>query len=148
MSNSVSLLAIVALVLVWAGCVWILRPLQSRRNLQRQFRAAIEPDGPFVQCKVRFAPDEGSTPCIAKATRAGLYMVSPKETLAKRSWLSYSVYYLTEPVLIPWSVLKYRRSIYPLWGGIKFDVPSAKATFYIRRKLAIELLRQGGQPIP
>jgi hypothetical protein len=149
MSIIVTLLPVIVLVLVWVAVARVIVPLQSRHNLEQQFPAAIEPDGPFLECNVRFIPDEASTPCIAKATPAGLYMVSPKEALAKRHWVTGPLLcYLDEPVLIPWSALEYQRSKFPLWGGIRFDVPSANATFFVRRKAAVELLRQGGRPIP
>jgi hypothetical protein len=149
MSITMTLLPVLVLALVWLAVGRVLVPIQSRRNLARQFPAAIEPAGPFVECNVRFMPDEAPTRCIAEATPAGLYMVSTQESLAQRRWLTGPmVCYLDVPVLIPWSELKYQPSLFPLWGGIKFDVLSAKAVFYIRRKAAIELLRQGGRPIP
>jgi hypothetical protein len=143
------LVAIIVLVLVWLWSVKVLIPIQSRRNLQQQFGAAIEPAGPFVECNVRFVPDEAHCPCIAKATPAGLYLVSPKEALAGRGWITGPpLVYLTEPVLIPWSALEYQPAKFPLWGRIRFDVPSAKATFFVRRKPATELLRDAGRPLP
>ncbi len=145
----VTLLAVGVLVLVWLWTGKVLVPIQSRRNLQQQFSASIEPAGPFVECNVRFIPDEAHCPCIAKATPAGLYLVSPKEALAERGWITGpQLVYLTEPVLIPWSALEYQPAKFPLWGRIRFDVPSAKATFFVRRKAAAELLSQAGQPLP
>jgi hypothetical protein len=145
-----TLLAVIVLILVWFGLARVHGPRLSRHNLEQQFRATIELESPFVECNVRFVPDESHTPCIAKATPAGLYLVSPEEALAKRVWGSAGVEpsYLTEPVLIPWSVLEYGPAKFPLWGWIRFDVHSANATFFIRRKAATELLRQGGQPLP
>ena len=143
-----ALVAFIVLLLVWLWCGKILIPLQSRQNLQEQFGAAIELAGPFVECNIRFVPDEAHCPCIAKATPAGLYLVSPKEALAERGWITGpQLVYLTEPVLIPWSALEYQPAKFPLWGRIRFDVPSAKATFFVRRKAATELLSQAGQPL-
>jgi hypothetical protein len=56
--------------------------------------------------------------------------------------------YLTKPVLIPWSALEYGLAKFPLWGWVRFDVASAKVTFFVRRKVAAELLQTAGQPLP
>jgi len=143
-------LAAVVFVLVWVGLARSLAPRWSRHNLQAQFGATIEPGGPFVECNVRFVPDEAHTPCIAKATPAGLYLASPEEALAKRTWSveAGGLPCLTKPVLIPWSVLTYHPAKFPLWGWLRFDIPSAKVVFFPRQKVATELLRQAGQPLP
>jgi len=148
--GGMTLLAVLVFVLVWVALARALGPRWSRRNLQAQFRATMEPGGPFVKCNVRFVPDEAHTPCLAKATPAGLYLVSPAEALARRNWSveAGGLPCLTEPVLIPWSLLTYHPAKFPLWGWLRFDIPSAKVVFFVRRKVATELLRQAGQPLP
>jgi hypothetical protein len=142
-------IAVVASFLMWAGLIWFLKPRFSRGNLQSQFAAPIEPAGPFIECNIRFVPDEMHTRCIALATPAGLYMSSPPQALAEPSSIfrSYDSN-LIEPVLIPWSVIEYGPAKFPLWGSTRFDVPSANVTFFVRRKAATELLRQACQPLP
>ncbi|MGA7074509.1 hypothetical protein [Bradyrhizobium sp.] len=144
----VVLLAMIVVVLVWVGLVMALAPRQGRHNLQQHFPATVEPGGPFVQSNVLFVPDESHTPCIAKATPAGLYLASPEKAFAMRIWGVTGPSYLTKPVLIPWSALKYGLAKFPLWGWVRFDVASAKVTFFVRRKVAAELLQTAGQPLP
>lgn len=141
-------LIVIVVVLMWVGLVMALAPRQSRHNLQRQFATTLDPGGPFVKCNVLFVPDEFRTPCIAKATPAGLYLASPEKALARRLWGVMGPSYLTKPVLIPWSALEYGQAKLPLWGWVRFDVASAKVTFFVRRKMATELLQTAGQPLP
>ena len=42
--GGVILLAVIVVVLVWVGLVMALAPRVSRRNLQRQFPATVEPE--------------------------------------------------------------------------------------------------------
>jgi hypothetical protein len=144
----VVLLAVIVVVLVWVGLVMALAPRQGRHNLQQHFPATVEPAGPFVQSNVLFVPDESHTPCIVKATPAGLYLASPEKAFARRIWGVTGPSYLTKPVLIPWSALEYGLAKFPLWGWVRFDVASAKVTFFVRRKVAAELLQTAGQPLP
>lgn len=107
--GGVILLAVIVVVLVWVGLVMALAPRLSRRNLQRQFPATVEPE---------------------------------------RLWGVMGPSYLTKPVLILWAALQYGPAKFPLWGWVRFDVASARVTFFVRRKVATELLQTAGQPLP
>ncbi|HYM03143.1 MAG TPA: hypothetical protein VET85_09370, partial [Stellaceae bacterium] len=94
-----------------------------------------------------FPIGEATTPCQVRATRAGWYMVSPAEALAKRHWIS-GVPLLEQPVLIPWAQLEYRRAKFPLFRWLRFDIPTAKVTFFVRTSVALNLLREADRPLP
>jgi hypothetical protein len=119
----------------------------SRHVLQTQFATAIEPDGPLAECKIRFPIEEADTPCLVRAMPAGWYMASSAELVAKLHWTS-GVPYLKQPVLIPWGLLEYRLAKFPLRRWLRFDIPSAKVTFFVRRSVATAVLREAGRPLP
>jgi hypothetical protein len=143
--------AALLLVVVWALAVRVVKKRDGKRILQQQFAAPVEPGGPFTVCKLLFPPEEGFTPCVVRATQTGWYMFSPEELRARRRGiLQYSgIRYLAKPVFIPWNLLEYRYAKFPLRGWwLRFDVPSANATFFVRHRVALELLRAAGRPLP
>jgi hypothetical protein len=142
-----SLLPAIALALVTGVLMWIGVKRSARRILQQQFTTDIDPGGPLVECEIRFVADEASTPCGVRLTPAGWYMCRPPSAVARRYSIS-GVPYLKRPVLIPWTLLEYHYGRFPLRGWLRFDVPSAKATFFIRQRVAMDLLRDAGRPLP
>lgn len=119
-----------------------------KRILLRDFAAVIEPEGEKTACEIRFPTEDAATPCAVQATPAGWYMVTPQPVLAKYGgWLS-AVPLLPRPVFIPWSALHYRRASFPLANWLKFEIRSAQVTFFVRRSVALELLRNAGRPPP
>ena len=140
-------LAAAVLAAVWFLAMRTSTRRDTRRILQEKFATAIEPDGTLTACKIRFPIEEAATPCLVRATRAGWYMVSPAEALAKRPWSS-GVPLLEEPVLIPWTQLEYRRTRFPFLRSLRFDIPSAGVTFFVRKSVALALLREADRPLP
>jgi hypothetical protein len=140
-------LAALALALVTALLMWIGIKRSARRILDQQFGTDIDIDAPLVECQVRFVPDEASTPCGVRAAPAGWYMCRPPSAATKRYSIS-GVPFLKRPVLIPWTLLEYHYARFPLHGWLRFDVPSAKATFFVRKNVAMDLLRDAGRPPP
>lgn len=61
---------------------------------------------------------------------------------------SYATPLLKQPILIPWCELQYRRASFPAQGKVRFDIRNTKATFFIPRDIALDLIRSGGQPPP
>ena len=126
--------------------VWRMAKSNGRSILQREFAAVHDPGGPYTACKVRFPIEEMSTPVIVRVTLAGWYMVSPPEEVAKWSWTN-NVPYLREPVFISWSQLQYAPANFPMSRWIRFDVVGTKVLFFVRKDVALPLLREAGRPL-
>jgi hypothetical protein len=96
---------------------------------------------------VRFPLATGSTPCVAHASEVGLYLFTPPEMLRKWRWVN-NIPFLKRPVFIPWSQLEYRCASFPARNWLRFDIRNTKATFFVRRTVALVLLRMAGRPPP
>jgi hypothetical protein len=145
--TEMSPLAALVLALVTAFLIWFGVKRSARRILEQQFSTDIDPAGPLVECQVRFVPDEASTPCGVRSTPDGWYMCRPPSAIARRYSIS-GVPFLKRPMLIPWPLLEYHYARFPLHRWLRFDVPSAKATFFVRQNVAMDLLRDAGRPPP
>ena len=147
MSSHLSPWAAVVMVLVTVGLIWINRNRDARTILRDQFGASGAPDGLPIECEVRFPLANGSTPCVAHAGEVGLYLFTPPEMVPKWRWVN-NIHFLKQPVFIPWSQLDYRCASFPAGDWLRFDIRDTKATFFVRRTVALELLRLAGRPPP
>jgi hypothetical protein len=147
MASHLPIFMIFAVLVVAAFLMVINFKRDTRAILQKQFPAPDTPDGPMTVCELRFPLAEVSTPCVAHASKAGLFMVSTKEEMAKWRWVN-NVPYLKQPVFIPWSRLDPYRARFPMRNWVRFDIRGTKATFFMRQDPAVELLRIGAQPLP
>jgi hypothetical protein len=147
MASHLSTVVVALVALAALGLMWLNRARDTRAILQSRFRTSQAPDGPLTECEVRFPLAESSTPCVAHASEAGLYLFSSKEQVAKWRW-NNNVPFLREQVLIPWSELHYYHARVPMQSWLRFDIRNTKATFFFRESVALELLRAAGQPLP
>jgi hypothetical protein len=147
MASHLSPVVVALVALVALGLMWLNRGRDARAILQKRFRTSQAPDGPLTECEVRFPLAELSTPCVAHASEAGLYLVSSKEQVAKWRW-NNNVPFLKEQVLIPWSELHYYRARVPMQSWLRFDIRNTKATFFFRESVALGLLSAAGRPLP
>ena len=136
---------VVVLVALWLRFIKVTAPRYARRVLLDRFATDAAPDGPLTKCSVLLAGEEASTPALACATNAGWYMVSPDDAIARKSW-TWNYPLLEHPVLIPWDVLKIGPAKFPFtWSWMRFDLPSAKATFFVQKQVAAQMLREAGR---
>lgn len=141
MASPMSLAATLAVAAAVAGLMWFSIKRNGRIILERDFIAPIEPPDDGTRCDVRFPMDEASTDCVLSATAAGLYMATPAEAIAKRSWTSTRCY-LRQPVLIPWSRLQYGPAKFPAMGMVRFDVTGTRIVFFVRKSVVEMVLGQ------
>ena len=146
MASHLSPLVAVLVVLVTVGLIWLNRGRDALSILQTRFRASHTPEGPLVECEVRFPLTEMPTPCVAHASEAGLYLFSTKEMVTKWRW-TRNIPFIKQQVWIPWSELDYRRAGFPMENWLRFDIRNTKGTFFIKQAVALELLRAAGQPL-
>ncbi len=147
MATPLSPLIAILVVLATVGLIWLSRARNARAILQARFRTSHAPVSPLIPCDVRFPLDELSTPCVAHASPAGLYLVTPPDQIAKWHW-GRNTPFLKQPVLIPWTQLHYYPAKFPMRNWLRLDIRSTQATFFIRENVAVELLRAAGQPVP
>ncbi len=138
----ISILAALGFVLMF----WVCRRHDTLGILQRDFAASQTPQGELLACQVRFPLAEMPTPIIAQATRAGWYMVTPPEEIAKWRWTNNTPF-LRQPVFIPWSQLRYAPARFPMHRWIRFDVTGTRQLFFVPRDAAMTLLSAAGRSI-
>jgi hypothetical protein len=139
-------LAALFLLIIFGFVIWIDLKRDGRSLLQSQYLSPFMPAEPYVECDIRFPLDEMSTRCLASASKAGLYLVSPTEAISKWRWTNNTPL-LRQPVMIPWSELIYGRARFPMHNWIRFGIQNTKATFFIRKAAAIKLLESAGRTL-
>lgn len=116
--------------------------------LREKCLARAAPGGTLLECEVRFPEFAIGTPCVAQGSDAGLYLASTDEQVKRWNWTSQARYDIKKPVLVPWADLEYRYASFPAQGDMRFDLKGTKATFFIRKDVAIQLLQMANRPLP
>ena len=141
--------AIVTIILfLFAGViVYFARKRDARLIFRSKYAADQAPSGPARVCEIGFPASEVSTPCIAHSSAAGLYIYSSEDQMRKVYGVDLEPSFLKTPVCIPWSDMRYRRAPPPLVDMMRIDLTADKATFFIKRDIAEQLLRDAGKSI-
>ena len=124
-----------------AAIIYFGRKRDARLIALGKYATTRAPSGPARVCEVRFPGYDYPTPCVAHSSDAGLYLYSSEEQMRKVYGTTGRPPLIKTPVCIPWSDMTYRSASLPLVGMMRFDLTADKATFFIKRDIAEQLLR-------